>query len=150
MTMSMRKGPCVGLYTLYTANWTIPGGMSFSSRIDIISGKERSTDIIVDDFNDAAELPGSCAPFVGPSTCETVTLAPPATTAATSTDVVLPSPTTTASPEPVPNDNHNSIKSGFRLGQTFAGFFQYLTNYVANFFFGYVNLQSVSLLEYFC
>lgn len=141
MTMSMHKGPCVGLYTLYSANWTIPGGLSFASKIDIISGGEESGGVIVDDFNDAAEIPGSCAPFRGPSSCETV-MAPPAMTTVTTSSTTATTPSSTLSlttstlPEPVHAGSHASTKSDFRKGRAFPDFFQYLTNYIANFFFG--------------
>lgn len=141
MTMSMRKGPCVGMYTLYSANWTIPGGISFASRIDIISGEVGGEDVVVDDFNDAAELPGNCAPFRGPSRCDTVVVATAKTTVTTSSTVV-PTPTgiasgpTTSLAEPIHHDSTGSAKPDFRSGQAFSGFFQYMTNYIANFFFG--------------
>jgi hypothetical protein len=139
MTMSMRKGPCVGLYTLYSANWTIPGGISFASRIDIISGEMGSNDAVADDFNDAAELPGSCAPFQGSSRCEEVILGTTAnpTTTVSSTDVATVS--SSSLPEPIHNNAQGSAEGELRLGKAFSSFFQYLTNYIANFFFGQVS-----------
>lgn len=152
MTMSMRRGACAGQYTLYTANWTIPGGISFASKIDIISG-ERG-DVVADDFNDATDLPGTCAPFLGPpeDLCETVVATiPPATspvlaapttmlttataTTATTPSISMPTPaeagTATGPPAPAASGRHE-----LGLGHTFKSFFEYMTNYVVNFFFG--------------
>jgi hypothetical protein len=138
---------------LYTANWTIPGGISFASKIDIISGAEGSKDVVVDDFNTAAELPGNCAPFRDPAKCESVMPVPtpiptadPGTTAMSTTMLTLatveatPTQTTSADtsspPEPVHHDLAGSTKQELGLGEAFTSFFSYLTNYVVNFFFG--------------
>lgn len=152
MTMSMRKGSCVGQYTLYTANWTIPGGISFASKIDIISGE--GVDVIADDFNNAVDLPGTCAAFHGPpeSLCETVVAALPAPTpsvvpvptVATTMQTVMSgtatSTTSTSVPTPAQTETvtrpQPSVVIQPGLGHTFESFLQYMTNYVANFFFG--------------
>lgn len=150
MTMSMRKGPCVGHYTLYSANWTIPGGLSFASKIDIISGE--GDDVIVDDFNNAVELPGTCRSFRGPpeNLCEEIeTTTPPAPTrpvlsVATTMHTVTSSPATSSALTSVPTPAHTgavtttpaSEVNDLGLGHTFETFFEYVTNYVANFFFG--------------
>lgn len=152
MTMSMRKGECVGQYTLYTAHWTIPGGMSFASKIDIISGEMGGEDTVADDFNDAAELPGSCAPFRGPATCvsvvvTTTTASSTASTATTISSMVLATAVATpaALPEPVHGMSSDGAGEAFRMGHAFASFFQYLTNYIVNFFFGSVSQLPIGL-----
>jgi hypothetical protein len=67
----MAKVECVGYYTLYSANWTIPGGVSHSARIDIVSGGGDAA--IVDDFNHAVKMPGTCRSFqdLGAPECTT-------------------------------------------------------------------------------
>lgn len=159
MTMSMARGPCVGLYTLYTAKWTIPGGISFASKIDIISGE--GANVIVDDFNDAAELPGNCAGFDGPpqsqcrtpvveisTTTKSIAYVPPATTLTTS----IPMPTSatvyassTATKSPLGNSSTLASEHEIHhLGESFSSFIQYLTNYIVNYFFGYDRWQLVN------
>lgn len=143
MTISMRKGPCVGLYTLFTANWTIPGGHSSWSKIDIISGSaERGHDVIMDDFNDAAGLPGNCSPFQVQGQCEALSVPAAATsstpTSSTTTTSTLASSPTSLPPHKYPQDtsSEHAEQQSLAVSNVFASFFQYLTNYIANFFFG--------------
>lgn len=154
MTMSMRKGPCIGLYTLYTADWTIPGGISYESRIDIFSGDEYSQDSMVDDFNSGTDLPGNCAMFHGPAECEAIAVTAPAfstrptataaSTIHTTLSSVVGAPTSSATETPsIPDVATNTTAThnhshDFHPGRTFTGFFQYFTNYFVNFFFKYV------------
>jgi len=148
-TVPMIRGRCVGLYTLYTAEWTIPGGLSYASKIDVVSGE--GDDVVVDDFNDAAELPGSCAAFRdGGGVCESYVL--PTSSAVgdvatamtttrmpgmiTGTAVATATAETSALPQPSHHDGAGKAEEAVRLGDAFAGFFEYLTNYFVNFFFG--------------
>lgn len=85
-TMAMAKGTCVGPYTLYNAEWTIPGGISYSSRTDVSNGEGES--LLVDDFTYGADLHGQCEEYSAPpaSMCTTLSIiATPSTSIATST-----------------------------------------------------------------
>lgn len=66
--VEMTEGDCVGAYTLYTASYTIPGGLSYASKIDIISGE--GTDAIIDGSNDATDIGGSCMAFTPSLECD--------------------------------------------------------------------------------
>lgn len=57
-------GDCVGAYTFYTAQYTVPGDLAYASKIDVISGSDTST--LNDAFNSAADLGGSCQAFQNP------------------------------------------------------------------------------------
>ncbi|KAL1853244.1 hypothetical protein VTK73DRAFT_9023 [Phialemonium thermophilum] len=187
MTMTMRRGACVGLYTLYTAEWTIPGGISFASKIDIVSGEVgRRGTAVADEFIDAVDLSGKCSPFRGPPAHLCSSLGVGSSTAAaggvaeqtrtqTTTGLVAAVPTTmftttttattpataaggmylsSSSPTAVPpqGEPDASLQSpdattnghALHLGETFISFFQYLTNYVVNYFFSYDRWQLVN------
>ena len=142
MSMSMRRGSCVGHYTLYTADWTIPGGISFASKIDVISGAGQ--DVLVDSFIDAIDLPGTCASFQAPpeDQCESVMTATPVPTPTTSLSptarttmltvmsIAAMPVTSTASPTSGQDD------PGLGIGRTCNSVFECLTNYFVNYFFG--------------
>ncbi|KAJ9144258.1 Peroxidase [Pleurostoma richardsiae] len=169
MTMSMRKGECMGPYTLFEAAWTIPGGESFASRIDIISGE--GGDVVVDDFNRAVDLPGYCEPFDGPAAaCASVAVllstsaagvsVSTATESSTAVQVLsstaVPTMTTStilspvstpvsgATGRPSPPTEDEEIMEEVGEYQTVKGFAQYWVNYFVNFFFGYDRFQVVN------
>jgi hypothetical protein len=92
-TMAMSKGPCVGPYTLFNADWTIPGGISYSSRTGVSNGEVEN--LLVDDFTYGADLHGQCEEYSAPpaSSCTTLGItATPSTPGETS----LPPPLSTA------------------------------------------------------
>ncbi|KAK6834632.1 acetyltransferase [Apiospora arundinis] len=60
-SMTMIAGECVGVYTFYTANYIITGGMAGTAKIDVTSGSGSTA--ITDAFNNAFELNGTCRPF---------------------------------------------------------------------------------------
>ena len=74
--VAMTQGDCVGAYTLYTASYTIPGGLSYASKLDIISGEGEGA--FTDAFNDAVDIGGSCMSFSQPpaSACTTIPVVP--------------------------------------------------------------------------
>ncbi|KAG8167677.1 hypothetical protein KVR01_003366 [Diaporthe batatas] len=136
-TMFMTKGDCVGPYTLFNAAWTIPGGVSYSSRTDVSNGEGES--LLADVFTYGAELHGQCEEYSAPpaSMCTTLgitatpsTLFPPPSTAAgsfiTQPSAALTS-TTRVSPAPTAG-GHEFSKSIFRpvSGSIWETFMQYL------------------------
>lgn len=109
-TIAMTKGTCVGPYTLYNAEWTIPGGISYSSRTDVSNGEGES--LLVDDFTYGADLHGQCEEYSAPpaSMCTTLSISttPPAPiTTSVPTQHTLSS-TLAASPSAVPTSTASS------------------------------------------
>lgn len=90
-TMAMTKGDCVGPYTLYNAEWTIPGGISYSSRTDVSNGGGNS--LLVDDFTYGADIHGQCEEYSAPpaSMCTTLSIT---TTPSTPVATSVPAPST--------------------------------------------------------
>lgn len=142
-TMVMTKGECVGPYTLYNADWTIPGGISYSSRTDVSNGEGES--LLADDFTYGADLHGQCEEYTAPpaSMCTTfsVTTTPstplatsvPITSILSGTSAAPPSvvPTSTADSDPAPTaGGHEFSKSIFRpvSGSIWETFMQYFNN----------------------
>ena len=66
-TIAMTQGTCYGLYTFYSASYTIPGGITYNARLDVSSGQYG------DFFNLASTLAGTCLPYSGSATCGSVT-----------------------------------------------------------------------------
>jgi len=93
----MTKTDCAGPYTLYKANWTIPGHESHAARMDVLSGLGEAA--VVDDFNHAVKLPGACQPLRVPpeSKCTTMTVS-----------TVLPTKTPSPTPLPFVESEHTS------------------------------------------
>ncbi|KAH6845490.1 hypothetical protein B0I37DRAFT_380295 [Chaetomium sp. MPI-CAGE-AT-0009] len=73
-TVEMVEGDCVGQYTFFSASFTIPGGLSFNSRISVTAGSGATA--YTDDFNKASDLGGTCGTFTGGATCANVTTPP--------------------------------------------------------------------------
>ncbi|KAK3994786.1 putative fungistatic metabolite [Cladorrhinum sp. PSN332] len=82
-TVGMAKGDCVGLYTFYSASYTIAGGQSYNARLTVNAGG------ITDDFNKASILGGTCNAFTGTAACTNGT-------APTSSSSVISSTTSTS------------------------------------------------------
>ncbi|KAM7204344.1 putative fungistatic metabolite [Rhypophila sp. PSN 637] len=99
-TIAMIKGDCVGVYTFYSASYTIPGGRSFNARLTVTAGSE------TDDFNKAADITGTCVAFTGSATCTTNTTPSSVSSSAvpsstrTSTSTTRTSTSTTGTPTP--------------------------------------------------
>ncbi|KAK1825637.1 heme peroxidase [Podospora conica] len=102
--IAMTKGNCIGAYTFYSAQFTVPGGLSHNARITVSAGD--GTSFAVDDFNQAGALGGTCSPFSGSAACSpavrssvspsSTTPSPPTTSAATSSSTSTPPPTAPA------------------------------------------------------
>jgi hypothetical protein len=62
-TVPLVKGRCVGGYTLFSGNFTVPGGMAYESRIDVNNGD------LSDSFRSVNDIGGTCRPLANPATC---------------------------------------------------------------------------------
>ncbi|KAL2157628.1 hypothetical protein VTH06DRAFT_6007 [Thermothelomyces fergusii] len=81
-TVEMTKGDCVGLYTFYSATFTIPGGLSYNARISVTAGSDAAA--YTDDFNKASDLGGTCGTFTGGGGAACSDVPPPSTSSAES------------------------------------------------------------------
>ncbi|KKY38933.1 putative l-ascorbate peroxidase [Diaporthe ampelina] len=116
--MAMARGACVGPYTLYTADWKIPGGISYSSRTDVSNGEGGS--LLVDDFTYGADLHGQCEEYTAP---------PASMFVSTTSTRVVPSSTADSSLAPTAG-GHEFSKSIFRpvSGSIWETFMQYFNS----------------------
>jgi hypothetical protein len=162
--LEMQKGDCVGLYTLYSTNWTIPGGLSYAAKIDAISGE--GDNMIADDFNNAVHVPGHCTPLKPPEkvVCKVpvvssvqISMTPAATPSMTFYDAVHPTMVTkpssaAAKPTAVAQEGEATVpkpiseQHDIHIGTAFSNFFHYFINYIVNFFFGYVSCLTICFM----
>jgi hypothetical protein len=98
-TIELAKGGCVGEYTLFSTEWTIPGGLAYESRIDINNGDHS------DSFKSTVDFGGTCRPFENPAPCGGGSETP------TSPDPVSP---TVSSPVSSPTAYSSGINSNRR------------------------------------
>lgn len=126
-TVAMTKDACVGTYTFYKAQYTIPGDLAYASKIDVISGSDTSA--LIDAFNSASDLGGSCQTFQNPpppSLCTTGQASTPPGSSPTSSSVgtisssassvpVSSSTTTSSSVVPVETLHHRETVGGYKL-----------------------------------
>ena len=124
-TVAMTEQDCVGAYTLYKAQFTIPGDLAYASRIDVISGSGSSA--LRDDFNSAGELGGSCQTFQNPpapSLCTTGEASASPTVSSTSTSSgtisstsisITTSSMTSSSTGPIETPFHRQTLGGYEL-----------------------------------
>ena len=126
-TVAMAEQDCVGAYTFYEAQFTVPGDLAYASRIDVISGS--GTSALRDDFNSAGELGGSCQAFQNPpapSLCTTGGAQTPRTVSSSSTSSsTISSPsssisvstrsTTSSSTRSVDTPSHRQTVEGYEL-----------------------------------
>ncbi|KAK8034415.1 hypothetical protein PG993_009410 [Apiospora rasikravindrae] len=112
-SISMAQGDCVGLYTFYTASYSITGGMADTAKIDVTSGNGSTT--IADTFNNGFELGANCRPFLKPasSACATPgSSAPPVVSPSSS----ISSSVSTSSD--VPNSGTSSLTTSTRFSSS--------------------------------
>lgn len=125
-TVAMEAQDCVGAYTFYKAQFTIPGDLAYASRIDVMSGD--GTAALLDDFNAAGELGGSCQAFQNPpasSLCTTGQASTPPVGSSTSTSsgtvssswsvVVTGSATSSSTGPPTETPFHRQTLGGYKL-----------------------------------
>ncbi|KAG6269149.1 hypothetical protein E4U47_004269 [Claviceps purpurea] len=97
-TVAMKKGACIGKYTLFTADHTIPGGLAYESRVDVVSGDK------ADSFKALTGIGGTCAAFADAGACDGAAEPPVNATMTPSSGITtLPSstiPLTTSSIDP--------------------------------------------------
>ncbi|KAG5915648.1 hypothetical protein E4U42_007958 [Claviceps africana] len=62
-TVAMKRGACIGRYTLFTADYTIPGGLAYESRVDVSLGDK------VDRFKALTGIGGTCLEFPDAGAC---------------------------------------------------------------------------------
>ncbi|KAF4119629.1 Peroxidase [Geosmithia morbida] len=99
-TINLEAGDCVGEYTFFTANWTIPGGLASQSYIDVQVGE------YVDEFKGAGgQTSGTPSPTSG-SVTTTTTKASVEPSSGTTTKMSL-----TASPETTTRSTSTSTAS---------------------------------------
>ena len=68
-TVALTKGACAGAYTFYSTQYTIPGGLAYEAKVDLINGDQ------VDAFKSVVDVGGTCMAFANPATCSGVTVA---------------------------------------------------------------------------
>jgi hypothetical protein len=78
-TVAMTKSVCAGEYTLFTTTYSIPGGLSSRSRLDVTSGSGAGA--ASDSYKAASDLGATCGTLVGGTACGGAS----STTSATST-----------------------------------------------------------------
>lgn len=83
-TIALVKGACIGKYTLFSADYTIPGGLAYESRVDVLAGDK------ADSFKALTGIGGTCTPFPNAGACDG---GEPSTTRSTTSGaaVVVPS-----------------------------------------------------------
>ncbi|KAG6009640.1 hypothetical protein E4U21_001704 [Claviceps maximensis] len=62
-TVALKKGTCIGKYTLFTADYTIPGGLAYESRVDVRVGDK------ADSFKALTGIGGTCTAFPNAGAC---------------------------------------------------------------------------------
>lgn len=63
-TIALKKAECMGSYTFFRAEYVIPGGRAYESRIDVVNGDKSQI------FKSASELGGTCRTFSNPPECK--------------------------------------------------------------------------------
>lgn len=112
--LAMARGACIGTYTFYSAQFTVPGGLSHNARITVSVGDGAS--VLVDDFNQAGELGGTCLPFSGSAACSTAgnSSVPPSSTTPPTLATSSPPFPSTISPSPTAPARKPAV-GGYRL-----------------------------------
>ncbi|KAK3327277.1 hypothetical protein B0T19DRAFT_158185 [Cercophora scortea] len=108
--IAMTKGDCVGVYTLYSASYTITGGISYNAKVTVSAGS------FSDSFNKASDLTGSCTAFTGGAACFNVT-APSSTSSVVSSSTRASSSSTvsSSSASATPTLAHKTTVGGYTL-----------------------------------
>ncbi|KAG5983242.1 hypothetical protein E4U55_000466 [Claviceps digitariae] len=97
-TVALTKGACIGKYTLFTADYTIPGGLAYESRVDVTVGDK------ADSFKALTGIGGTCSAFPNAGACGGAGEPPVNSTTTTSTSPNVSSsttPLTTSSTDPI-------------------------------------------------
>ncbi|CEJ81104.1 Putative Carbohydrate-binding WSC [[Torrubiella] hemipterigena] len=112
--VDLTKGQCIGSYTLFTTQYTVPGGKSQEAYVDIANGDK------VDSFKAMTDVGGSCNDFGNAIQCGAVD--PPAnstTVSSTSMPITtsssVPASTTSASSTAIPTPTHIATLGGYKM-----------------------------------
>ncbi|KJZ80568.1 hypothetical protein HIM_00418 [Hirsutella minnesotensis 3608] len=115
----LKKGKCVGKYTLFTSDYTIPGGLAYQSHVDVVSGNQ------ADSFKSVSGIGGTCAAFDDAAPCDAGEPTPSpyphkmlmGRAVNTTATVPVPTavPTTPAVPVPTVVPQHRQAVGGYKL-----------------------------------
>ncbi|EFY97267.1 WSC and peroxidase domain protein [Metarhizium robertsii] len=105
-TVPLQKGACLGKYTLFSGQYTIPGGMPYQSRVDVISGSKADT------FKAITDIGGTCTAFPNPGACDAVDPPVNSTTTTTTPGSTATTTTTTSIVAPV-TPTHRATVAGY-------------------------------------
>ncbi|KAI9158687.1 WSC domain-containing protein [Paramyrothecium foliicola] len=130
-SVTLQKGRCVGAYTLFSATYTIQGGLAYESRIDVKNGD------LSDSFRSVNDIGGTCRAFANPAVCNAAgasdstsaagTPTASSTTLTSVTSTLLTTPSTTPAPSassissalssasPIPSPYHRESVGGYLL-----------------------------------
>jgi hypothetical protein len=106
VTLDMTKGTCYGSYTFFSVDYNIPGGLSFESFVDVVSGDGAS--VMTDSFKDLNEIGGTCQAYSGSTTCGSVSVS-------TTSAVPTSTRTSTSSAAPTATLSHRPTIGGYKL-----------------------------------
>lgn len=123
-SVALKKGRCVGKYTLFTTDYTVQGGLAYESYVDVTANGQ------TDGFKSLAGIGGTCADFSDAAPCDAVE-APPGSSAAstlvphktlhhradttTTTAPTAPPTTTISTAAPTATPEHRQAVGGYRL-----------------------------------
>lgn len=91
-TVSLTEGDCVGQYTFFKAEYTVPGGLTYEANVDVKNGDK------TDSFKKLAGFGGTCRVFSNPAACEGGNT-PNTTTSSTVTSSTVSTQTSSVSTE---------------------------------------------------
>lgn len=109
--IDLDEGDCVGEYTFFTTEWTIPGGLAYEAYIDVNNGDAS------DSFKSAAGIGGTCRPFANPAACAggAGPSSPVSSTPGPTPTDDVPTGTTTPVPTPTGTLHHRDAVGGYVL-----------------------------------
>ncbi|KAG5990925.1 hypothetical protein E4U43_004158, partial [Claviceps pusilla] len=109
-TVALKKGACIGRYTLFTADYTIPGGLAYESRVDVTLGDK------ADSFKALTGIGGTCTAFANAGACSGAGEEPPVNSTTTSSS----SPNLSSSITPLTSSSTDPILSSMATTTTTA------------------------------
>ncbi|GJN85986.1 wsc domain-containing protein [Purpureocillium lilacinum] len=116
--VQLKKGNCVGKYTLFTSDYTIQGGLPYQSHVDVTAGTQ------TDGFKSLTDIGGTCRPFDNPAPCDggeppvsstTTTTTTDTTTTTTTTSDGGSTTTTSTTAAPTETLHHRDAVGGYKM-----------------------------------
>ncbi|KND93947.1 putative fungistatic metabolite [Tolypocladium ophioglossoides CBS 100239] len=120
-TIDLKKGACVGKYTLFSSDYSVEGGMVYQSYVDVTAS------IQTDGFKSLTGIGGTCKAFDNPAPCDGVD-PPVSTSTASTTGPTVPPVTstttqgvnttatvTTSTTGPTATLHHRDIVGGYKM-----------------------------------